>query len=329
MRVVKWLTQMFAPRPRPIPAPAPRPSSVDRRAESVVPTASADEGDISRLLSAGEEEFLEGFFDPAHPRRLDEVELDDRLLLAGIRKRWHERRLDLPVLPEAAIRLRKMLRGSGVPVARYVDLVETDSALHVEVLKGANSAFFSAGAPVNSTDAAIMRIGLRRLESLLIMVQLRSKVLKGGAVQSKAELLVEMAQPLAFLAGRLARRRGTDGNLSFIRGMLLHVEHLVILGAVADVSRDHRRSIRPSVRALHEAFVQFGPEIRHALAAAWAIEEILMGGQEDENLADEYAAFRCAIICRWLGRPVPELPDVDPALLSQLTTSIRPRVAPA
>jgi len=333
VHAVKWLTRMFTPRPRPIPAPASRVSSVDRAAESVGTTdsadttdSSADEARVSGLFSAEEEEFLEEFLDPPHPRRLDEVETDDRLFLAGIRKRWHERRLELPVLPAAAIRLREMLRGGDVPVARYVELIETDSALHVEVLKAANSAFFAAGAPVTSTDSAILRMGLRRIESLLLMVQLRTKVLKGGAVQGKAELLMEMAPPLTFLASHIARHHPTQGNLSFIRGMLLHVEHLVILGAVADVSRDYRRSISPSVRALHEAFVQFGLVIRQAVAAAWTLQEILIGGQEDGNVADEYAGFRRAIICRWVGRPVPELPDVNPALLGRLITSIPPRV---
>ena len=65
---------------------------------------------------------------------------------------------------------------------------------------------------------------------------------------------MQLSIPLGTLAGAVARGHRTAPDLCFVRGMLMHVEHLVILGALADVSRDHRRTLTPGPLALHQAF---------------------------------------------------------------------------
>ena len=205
-------------------------------------------------------------------------------------------------------------------------MVEQDSALAVEVLKAANSAAFAGTSPVHSTQDAVVRIGLQRLEALLLMSQMRGKVLRAGALQRKAELLVELGTPLAQVTTAHARHLGTDANVAFTRATLLHVEHLVILGAVSDVGLLHKQTLVPSLDAVHQAFLTFGPDIRDAVARAWHLEDLLLGYDAGE-FADEFVGLRDAVIARWLCRPLTAVPGVDAGLADALLEPVPARVS--
>jgi HD-like signal output (HDOD) protein len=323
--VTGWLSKLFSGREAPtapqissgrlpLPSPVADPTRSPRNVAGGVP------------LSADQLRFLEGLIDPPHARHLDELPNEDRWFLGGIQKRWHARQLELPVLSQAALRLTTLLRSEHAPTAQYVELVESDSALTVEVLRSANSALFAASQPARSLEDAIRRIGLSRLGSVLIMAQLKKKVL-GGTVADKAALLMDLVPPLGIVASHLAKSGRGDKHIAFMRGSLLHVEHMVILGAVADVSRDRKQPVRPTVQALLQACRQFGPEIRHAVATAWNLEHVLLGAGDEVDLANEYCGFRTAILSRWLDRPLPELPDITPSRLMAVLANISPRVA--
>ena len=319
----KWLSGIFTTRHETTPTRAsvtpapPRPVRTSSPAQEVAAGLAP--------LSAEQIEFLEGLLEPPWRLSLDQVPLDDRWFLGGIQKRWHARELELPVMPAAALRMLSMLRTGEAPLAHFVELIESDPALTVELLRSANSALFSPGRVVTSLEESVRRIGLKRLESLLIMTHLKKKILKGSAIQDKAALLMELVSPVGVVATQLTRSGGTEDNLAFLRGALLHVEHMVILGAVSDVARDHKQPLNPSVRALLQACGQFGPEIRHAVATSWELEHVLLD-EQDQSSTHQFVGFRDAVISRWLNRPLPPLQDVDPARLEAVVSPIAPRV---
>jgi HD-like signal output (HDOD) protein len=276
-------------------------------------------------LTSEESDFLKGFLTISDVKHLDELPVDDRFFLGGIRQLWHARKLDLPILPEVALRLRDLLHKGDASVGRLVALIEKDSGLTVEVLKSANSVAFGGAIPSTSVHDAIVRIGLQRLESILLLSQMRTKVLRAGALQPQCELLIELSATLGQLASKLAQRTpGADANAAFTRGTLLHVEHLVILGALSDVTKLHKRPVTPSIAAVHQAFVQFGPEIREAVARAWGLEALLVGGEDAPAIAQQSVGLRNALVERWLGYDETTTGPVDPAL-ADLLIEVAPR----
>ena len=129
--------------------------------------------------------------------------------------------------------------------------------------------------------------------------------------------------PLGFLASRVARDRAAAADTCFMRGVLLHVEHLVILGSVQQVSKDFRRTVMPTPVALHQAIARFAPEIRAAVAAAWSLDDLLIGGDDEARLAAEYASLRRALVCSWLKRPLPEVDGVDAETLARALETLQ------
>jgi HD-like signal output (HDOD) protein len=255
----------------------------------------------------------------------DALTEDDGMFLDGFASRLERRELELPRLPQVAIRLSQLLREGDKPAAEYVTLLNEDPSLSVEVLRAANSALYGATA-TTSLQEAVLRIGVSRLQAVLMMAHMKTRILKSGPFQRKAELLLDLALPTGALASALATD-GASPGARFLRGVLMHVEHLVIIGAIADVSREHRVAVQPSVAGIHQAFEHFGAEVRGSVAAAWELTELLTGGDDAAGVAAEYAGFRYALICRWLGRPLPPLPGIPAARLEQALANVDARVA--
>ena len=257
-------------------------------------------------------------------RHMDDFPKEDQIFLGGISRRLRMRALEMPVLPDVALRLAEMLRQDSRPIADYLPLLNQDTLLSVEVLKAANSAAFAAP-PTTSLREAVMRIGLSRVQSILMLAHLKSRILKSGVAQRQAELLLDLALSIAILAGRLLPTHGASDS-RFVRGMLLHVEHMVILGAIGDVSRERHTAIMPSVAALHQAFWRYGPQIREVLTASWKLDQMFEGGAETGHEA--YLNLRQTVVSRWLGRDLPAVEGVNSTLLVATAERIPARVAP-
>lgn len=275
------------------------------------------------MLSAEDAHFLEclmGLSDAA----LDAFTGADEVFLTGVAKRVHGRNLQIPMLPEAAVRLSELVRRADWPIQTCADLVAKEAALSVEVLRAANAAVYG-GSITTSIREAIMRLGASRLNAVLMLSHLNGRVLKGSLqFRRYGERLLELSEPLAALASRLARP-DQGGDFRFVRGLLMHLEHVVIVGMLGDISRELRVSLTPSVEALHCAFRTFGPGVRASVLDAWGIGALL-GGTGNAWLP-EYEGLRHAVIRRWLGQPLPALPGVDAGALADAMAAFRPRVA--
>jgi hypothetical protein len=273
-------------------------------------------------------EFLDEWTSAAEPMAAEGLSAHDVLFLEGLVRRLEAAKLEMAMLPEATVRLTEMLRHGDVPITQYAMLINQDASLSVEVLKAANSAFYAHTARTSSLHEAIMRIGLTRLQSILMLTLLKSRVLKAGSLRAHAELLIDMSLPLASLASAVARAAGAPQDLCFMRGMLMHVEHLLVLGTIGDTSREHRAVITPSTGALLLAFARSGSDVRHSLAYGWGLEDILLRRPDDGDPVD-YAALRLALISRWLRRPLPPIANMPADQFERVMRHVAPRVPEA
>ena len=257
-----------APAPlRPVPG-ANEPSRLDTP-PAVEPTAAGSRVS-SRLI-----EFVDHLASPPPLIQPEELTSDDILFLEGLIRRLERAKLEIAILPEVTVRLTDMLRHGDVPVGQYVDLLSQDNALSIEVLKTANSALYANAARTTSLHEAVMRIGLTRLQGILMLSLMKTRVLKAGTLRGHAELLIDMALPLAACATAVGKAQGAPLDLCFMRAMLLHVEHLLILSTISDTAREHRAVIIPSTGALMLAFERSGADVRSSLALGWALLSVM------------------------------------------------------
>ncbi len=325
--MLKWLASLFR---KPEQPAAPRREPVTRR--DPVPPAAAPEAQATRSAppDGGPGEASVEFYrrlsaDEREPLDLQELAPDDRVFLSGILKRLRENRLEVPVLPRAALEISRLLADPNSDAGKFAQVLTADPALSVDVLRVANSAYYGFASTVTNIRDAVVRIGFSQLRGLVIVTHLHGKVMQGGCFQGEAAWLSTLSTALAHLAQQLAGSLDLEKDTAFTRGMLRHVQHFVIMGTVGEVSRDHKRRMRPSAEALHEAFARFGPKVRELAGKMWGLGDLL-GSHEDDPLEQIYAQLERALIADWTGEPGPlEVGGVEPAALEAALVNVRRR----
>jgi len=108
----------------------------------------------------------------------------------------------LPALPEVLVRLDGLLRDPDVDLRIVAELAGTDAVLAGQIVRMANSAYYSrGGSPVTGLAPAIHRLGLRALRGLVYALAL-PRAFKGGAFP--ARLLWRHSLAVAALASEIA-----------------------------------------------------------------------------------------------------------------------------
>jgi len=79
-----------------------------------------------------------------------------------------ERIKSVPALPTAAIKVSHMLQDADVDIAKLARVIEHDPALAANLLKMANSAYFSGPRSVGTIHEAIMRMGTNRVFGITV-----------------------------------------------------------------------------------------------------------------------------------------------------------------
>ncbi len=238
-----------------------------------------------------------------------------------IRQRFQDGDAKLPVLPEAVIKVRKIVADEGKGAADIAKVIASDSTLSTTVLRIANSARFrSGGAEIRNLSMAIQRLGGRKTLQLLtaISTQLHLSV-KNKELQdllregSKHSLLVAVAaQHLARLVGSV------DPEEAFLAGLLFDVGVPAIICAVPDeIVKCNAEERKQLLRQLHR-------EMGGRLLTDWLMPDAFIslashhGVEADdrprENLIDLIDAVQFLLHSTGIELPFDEVPEGMEAL---------------
>ena len=241
-----WLRSIFGvkkpaaqdyPLVREVPRKQP---AVPRTPPPPVPPEAPPEAET--LVEEAHGAFLGELVAPRPEVNLQALAPEDRLFVSGVLKKVREKQLHVPVLPQAAMQISKLLADPNSDARGFAKVLEADPALSVDVLRIANSAFYGFSQKTNSVKDAVIRIGLTQLRGLIIVTHLQGKILQGSAFRRESEWVVDLSMAVAQLAQSLAQPLGLGKDEAFTRGVLSHVEYFVIMGAVADISREHQKT---------------------------------------------------------------------------------------
>ncbi len=312
-----WLRKLLGGGDPPEPAP-PRPRDPARPAAPAAAEEPArPEPEPPAGPSPGSHSFLLALIhDAGEPKDLQELSPDDRVYLSGVLRMIRENAIEIPVLPQAALEISRLLGNPDVAVDAYVRVLGQDPALSIEVLRTANSAYYGFGRQTHSVKEAVVRIGLSQVRGLLVVAHLKGRVLQGGAFQREAGWLSDFSLAFAHLCRLQARDLGLEPDAAFTRGLLYHVEHFIVLGALGKISAEHKKQVRPSAEGLMEAFRRCGGRVRELSAQAWDLGDLLEGfDPEAEARIDR---LRHCLVLHWVGAPVEDddAPGIDRAKLA-------------
>ncbi|MCR9277459.1 MAG: HDOD domain-containing protein [Pseudomonadaceae bacterium] len=131
--------------------------------------------------------------------------------------------LDLPTLPEVALKIREVAEDDDVSAAALVDVVADDPSLSAQLVKLANSPMFRATRPIEDLHMAISRIGVvyaANVATGLAMQQMFQAT--SDMIDRKMREIWNHATQVAAIAGVLAKHYSNLSPDQATLGGLLH-----------------------------------------------------------------------------------------------------------
>ena len=152
--------------------------------------------------------------DPEPPSQIDQhdavITLTDkqRLIVGELLEALEADQLELPVLPEMALKVRTLLDDPDCSTGQFVKLLSTDLAISLYLIKVANSAALFNGKPVGNLYDAIHRLGYQMLYSMVINITL-TKLFKAKSplINQKLHELWERSRIVAANSYVLAHKK--------------------------------------------------------------------------------------------------------------------------
>jgi HD-like signal output (HDOD) protein len=145
---------------------------------------------------------------------------------------------NMPALPDTAQRAMAL---ATLPEANFVELarlIEGDTAIATGLLRVANSAIYTGGAPAVKLHKAVVRLGMFQCKNLIVSIGMKSLFQRvTGNTRDQYEALWQHGYVTAFLSGQINRsfRLGFDGD-EFSAGLLHDLGRILLVLADADAA---------------------------------------------------------------------------------------------
>lgn len=221
--------------------------------------------------------------------------------------------------PEIYARLRRLLDDPDTTLSELANTIGRDPALTARLLQLANSAFFALQAPVYSISEAVSRIGLGRLQNLVLATEVIRHF--EGIPEDLVDIYAFWRGSLrcAALARAIGGQRKKPGDLEllFLGGLLHGVGHLVLYSRLPELSRkallEHRHRRLPLPQVERETFGFDYSAVSAELARQWdlpaPIRAILahhLAPVEASDHRGEVAVVHLAVVAGRVGSFEPE-----------------------
>ena len=197
-------------------------------------------------------------------------------------------RLELPTLPEIAMKVRKMVDDPMTSADLLAKIVGTDAALSARLLQVANSAFFKGLNPVENVRTAIVRLGsacVRNVVSSLVMNQLY-QAKETAPIKKELHTLWVHGARVAAISQVLARRFTTlNPDEAMLAGLIHDIGTLPILKRALDFPEmlENREVLQNVINYMHA-------DIGKLILEDWHFpEEVVVAASEHEDLERDHS----------------------------------------
>lgn len=133
---------------------------------------------------------------------------------------------EMPAMPLVAAKVLKMMQDPDVNAGALAEVIAHDTVMTAQILKMANSSYYSLAHRVRTVDHAIVILGEKTMRSLVLAASLRGINRRFGLME---KMLWEDSIGCAVGARALARRFGSaDPEEAFLGGLLRHFGRIVM-----------------------------------------------------------------------------------------------------
>ena len=202
-----------------------------------------------------------------------------------------------PVLPSVALEVHDLVRRPNVRLDQLVDVLERDPMLAGGVLRQARSAAYASRLPPASLDAAVMRVGFRRVRDIVWQVIFRGRVFRSPVYQTAMDSVRRHSIATAHASRLVAGKTGVSEDNAFLGGLMHDVGLAAAILALSGQARRRRQPI--DIAAIQGDLRDFHEEAGAIVARLWKFPlelRFVIGHHHDpdvEGYDDPLAATVC------------------------------------
>ena len=173
----------------------------------------------------------------------------------------------VPAMPGIALRIRRALQDGDYDMQRIATIISADPAITATLLKAANSALFPGGAPCETLQAALMRMGMDRAQNIVLAVSTK-RLFTGTspAIKQRFAAAWRHAVDIAAMCSVLARHTNGDPDRSLLIGLLHEIGTVSILSLA-----DEAPELLDHAAVLDDVLEVFAPRFSAEILDAWGL----------------------------------------------------------
>ena len=197
--------------------------------------------------------------------------------------------MTVPVFHAVALRLQQVLARPDFSIEDVHQLINADPGLASQVLRAANSAFYSGLSKVSTVREAIIRLGAREVANLA-MLTTQQDLYRSADANYNALMQTLWKHSFCVATGSkwLAQKSGfaAQAQEAFLAGLLHDIGKLVILKVMEEVCREQNMGVNASPAVQGEVLTSLHVEQGHQLMVQWHMPQIycdIVAGHEDDN----------------------------------------------
>lgn len=179
-------------------------------------------------------------------------------------------KFDLPHLPSTSMMLLELAADADADVGKIERTVATDMVLTASLLKIANSVLYGGAKRTETVRAAILRIGLRGLRSVLYSLSVKSVIFKNKGLLDYAQEVWRQSASVATTSRALAVPLCLDPERTFVLGLLHDVGKIPLLELLRQFLPKDLNPRRPFVGAV---FRRHHEQVGLVLTKKWNLPE--------------------------------------------------------
>lgn len=230
----------------------------------------------------------------------------DAGIINEIRHEFHHNEVDLPSMPEVALRINQAVQDESLDIQKIAEIIQTDPIISARAVQVANSAMYAGTQPVQTIKRAVQRIGLRAMRAIVMSVAIRNLYTPESAlVKKRMRTYYHHSLRVAVLSHTLARKiKGMDPEQAFLAGLIHDIGTVPIL-----IRADQHKEFKDNPELLEKTLHDLSTHVGAMLLKQWNFEaELIQVVKEAENWQrDVSKADYCDIVqvaqlhCQMIG----------------------------
>ncbi|HKK51076.1 MAG TPA: HDOD domain-containing protein [Myxococcota bacterium] len=145
------------------------------------------------------------------------------------------KRLRLPSLSPTVHRVIRLIESAEVDLDELAEAVGGDPALATRIMGVANSSYFRGATSVPNVREALMRMGVREARTIVVVVALRSTVLRSPGLGASASAIWKHSLLTATATQEITRELPSWESSGFLAGLVHDLGQLVVLAFVSEL----------------------------------------------------------------------------------------------